>query len=159
MTYDIIWQTYQKEKQTNRLFPLQTDFYSEAKRLITAKNTNPDIENTKRTNITHIISKIKEKRTQKILLYIAYNKQIETPIPLEETNLYNKLIQILTESQNITINEMQIQKLNVLQTIPEIFLPSGNKTGPLNKSDKIQIENKSDKEFLITSMLCELYTN
>lgn len=159
LTYDIVWQVYQKEKQTNKLFPLQKDFYSEVEKLAVNKSMNNNGNNIPLVNIHHLIKKIKEKRKQKILLYVAYDKQIDHPIPTEEYNLYNKITKIFTETGTIKPDEHLNQKLNILQDIPEIFLPSGNKIGPLKKSEKIQINNKADEEFLITNMLCEVYTN
>ncbi len=158
LTFDIIWQIYQKEKQTNRLFPLQKDFYSKANKLVSNKPQNPSMESVTSVNINNIITKIKEKRQQKILLYIAYDKQIEHPIPTEEFNFYNKIIEMITKTQ-LPTNSNQTQNLNMLQDIPEIFLPSGNKIGPLKKSEKIQIDNKTDSKFLINNLLCEVDIN
>jgi hypothetical protein len=149
--YDFLWHTLQTESKNRILNPLPVDFYKEAEAL--AATTTENINNNVANNITTIISKIKEIRTHKLLLYIAYKKQIQQPIPIEEQEIYEKIILYISERQ--PIKKQDGSTLNTIQTVPEIYLPSGGKIGPLSKGEKITIKEKNDAEFLINSLICE----
>ncbi len=159
LTYEDIWNLLQKEYRSNVLFQLQKDFYEEAERLA-AELEREEVEKTvnTKTNVNRLINKIRERRIQKILLYIAYNKQIQQPLPICETNIYNKITQII-DAAKTPANTESIKEfvLNTLQDIPEIYLPSGERIGPLSKESKIKTKDKNDAEFLVNSMLCVYY--
>ncbi len=148
--YDFLWHVLQSESKNRILNPLPINFYKEAESLKTETSNNPENTN---SNITTMINKIKEIRTHKLLLYIAYKKQIQQPIPIEEQETYEKIVSYIYEHQKLQQSDKS--QLNAIQAIPEIYLPSGNKIGPLSKGEKITIKEKNDAEFLINSLICE----
>jgi DNA replication initiation complex subunit (GINS family) len=155
LTYDYIWQAYQKEKQTNQLLLIPRTFYqdtSEFLKLVKVKKDNePSIENT-----TRLINDFFEKRKQKILIYIAYNKQLPQPISSNEIEFYNKVLQIVkSERLDHSNQNSNTNTLKSIKDIPEIILPSGNKIGPLKKDQTVKTENEQDNIYLTENMICE----
>lgn len=82
---------------------------------------------------------------------------MQHPIPTPELNLYNKITTTVREAgktQERPTDEKPTT-LSALQNIPEIFLPSGNKIGPLTKQERIRVTDRKDATFLVDNMLCE----
>ncbi len=159
MSYETIWQVYYKEKQTNELQLLPDFFYSDTQ-INSIKTDLKDEENQKefsiKENINLLITKIFEKRKQKILIYSAYNKSLPQPIPNIELNFYNKL-QELKNTYILNIKQTQVNiSLKSLDYLPEIILPSGEKIGPLKKEEIIEIKSKESEDinFLINNSIC-----
>ena len=177
--YASIWKLSIQEDQTNELQPLSKDFYEKTLLLIN-QIKDPEIGRSPKSNSLKLLNKLFEKRKQKIAIYAAYNKPLPNPVPKEEQELYIKIITLL---KNITLNKNSLpseksyaqespkediikqpdypkeaKQVKALQNMPEILLPSGNKIGPANKGDIIDINNDEDIKFLISSSLCE-YTS
>ena len=154
--YDNLWQAYQKEKQTNQLLLLSKTFYEDISTLINTTNPTEDIEPSVKENAARVLNEFFEKRKQKILLYVAYNKPLPQPISANELEFYNKILQIL-KAERIDTQRPKTPK-NVLisiKEIPEILLPSGNKFGPLKKDQTVEAENEQDKIYLLENSICE----
>ncbi len=98
---------------------------------------------------------IYKKRKQKILIYLAYNKQVPQPMPVIEQNYYEKLL-VIINSEKLNLEETDNKNLLALQSIPKIILPSGNEIGPLEKDQFIFAENEEDKKFLINNNICKI---
>ncbi len=154
VSYDFLWQTLQEESKNKTLNQLPQDFYSEAEQLLKEEKDADKRENIN-NNITNMISKIKEIRINKLLLYIAYGKQIQMPIPIEEQEAYERITAYIYEYRNRNKGENEPKALSVVHNVPEIYLPSGNKIGPLSEGQKIKINEKNDAAFLINSLICE----
>lgn len=161
MVYEMLWQITQKEKQTNELQPLQKTFYDDVNQLITSfekKEITEDEANLKK-NAIRLLNELYEKRKQKILIYVAYKKQIPQPAIQKEQDFYNKLSDFF--NKNKVNSEEEAQKpnpftLRSLQTLPEIILPSGKKIGPFEKGQIIEINNnEEDANFLINNTICQ----
>lgn len=155
-SYDYIWQTYMKEKQTTQLLPLQKEFYEDVQQFIDKLNASLDPEvGTIKTNVIKILNEMFNKRKQKLLLYAAYNRPLPTPAPHIEAQLYAKASDImrcdLAEQPQLKAQH----KLEALDNLPEIVLPNGSKIGPLEKGQRIDVNNEEEAKFLIEAGACK----
>ncbi|MGD0728518.1 MAG: hypothetical protein ABR981_00370 [Candidatus Micrarchaeaceae archaeon] len=159
ITYDYLWQAYQKEKQTNQLLLIPKTFYEDIFKFVNNVQTNTNFNQTTKDNTIMLVNDFFEKRKQKILIYIAYNKQLPQPISNNELEFYNKLLQIVKEEKlDFAVQtKTNTNSLKSTKDIPEIILPSGNKIGPLAKNQIIEIENQQDKSYLLENTICEIY--
>lgn len=159
ITYDYLWQAYQKEKQTNQLLLIPKTFYEDIFKFINSVQSSTSFNQTTKDNTIMLVNDFFDKRKQKILIYIAYNKQLPQPISNNELEFYNKLLQIVKEEKlDLTTQaKAKTNSLKSMKDIPEIILPSGNKIGPLSKNQIIEIENQQDKSYLLENTICEIY--
>ncbi|MCL4383668.1 MAG: hypothetical protein M1168_01945 [Candidatus Marsarchaeota archaeon] len=158
ISYETIWQIYYKEKQTNELQLLPKTFYEDIDEFIKTfeKNQN-NIENIDiKQNISSLVTKIFEKRKQKILIYSAYNKSLPQPIPDPESNFYNKIYELKKIYVLDVPEQNQKIQLKIIAELPEIILPSGQKLGPLNKNEIIKINSSESEDinYLINNSIC-----
>jgi len=153
LNYDYVWKLYQEEKQTNVLLPIAKDFYSSIIKLI---NTSAAMESEK-ANLTKLLLDLFERRKQKIMVYVAYNKPMPGQIDEQELAFYDSLAKI-TKAEKLNISEGKHNKvlLKILKDIPQIILPSGNKIGPLTKDEVMEVETINDDiKFLLNNTICE----
>ena len=161
VSYDMLWQTYQKEKYSNELQAIPKTFYDEIKKdleSLKSKNPNDEEATTVRNNIIKITNELHERRKQKIIIYVAYNKQLPSPIPKSELDFYIKLINVTKENKADILEKNTPDggiTLRAMVEIPEVFLPSGSKIGPVQKGSVIETEDTGDAKFLIDNTLCE----
>jgi DNA replication initiation complex subunit (GINS family) len=158
ITYDYLWETYQKEKQTNQLLPISRGFYTDALVFIKNLSSADEIATSTRTNTINILNSIFEKRRQKILVYIAYGKALPQAVSDLEQDFYNKVQDMLKVNKLDSINIKTADKtpLRSLKDIPEVILPSGSKAGPFKKNQIIELGNyESDIESLLSNAICE----
>lgn len=153
--YNVLWQAFQNEKKTNELQHLPKNFYTDVIGFINNYNPNQIIGNTPniKENAIRLVTGLYDKRKQKIMLYVAYGKQISQNQIKEEMEFYNNLVS-LNKSSKINFTKNNDHSLKVLNDIPEIILPSNSKIGPLSKNQIISIRDADDKEFLITNSIC-----
>ena len=106
-------------------------------------------------NKEKLINNIKKIRTQKILLYLAYDRRLPSPIPKKEENLYIYIKDIINSSSfNIKNNKIKINN-----NTPELITPEGNKIGPFKKGQYIDIQdidNKNEVDFILKNKIGEL---
>ncbi len=145
MDYLDIIEFYKKEKNTSRLMPIDRNFYTEAENLI--KNTGNDTE---KANINNTLNFLKEKRVQKILIYLAYDKQIGNEVTPEESDLYLKIKSLLKKNKITASTKI---KINI--DVPEIITTSGTKLGPYNKNEIIELNSNEDMIFIIENKIGE----
>jgi DNA replication initiation complex subunit (GINS family) len=138
-----------EEKKTGELQPLPRNFYAN----IEADNKKPKNANTQELqNKQSTLGALKSRRMQKILVYLAYNKPLPTPLPAEEEDIYYQILKIINkEEQQVKTTTI---KINI--KIPEIITPNGSKIGPYQEGDTIQIANTSDVEFIINNKIGEI---
>ncbi len=153
VSYDYLWQAYQKEKQTNQLLLLSKTFYEDVNEFIIQGGKNkgsPLYENTQK-----LLDEFFEKRKQKILIYVAYNRPLPQPISNIELDFYNKILQT-TKTERLTAQgkETRATTLKSAKDIPEIILPSGRKFGPLKKDQEIGSIEEQDKVYLLENAIC-----
>ena len=158
MTYDYLWELNQKEKQTNQLLSISKSFYTDALTFINSLNPTDDATASTKSNAINILTGIFEKRRRKILVYVAYGKPLPQPISDMEQEFCNQVQDILKVNKldNINIKTADKVSLRSLKDIPEVILPSGNKTGPFKKDQVIELGSyESDIEYLLSNAICE----
>lgn len=158
ITYDLLWQILQREKQTNEIQMVPKTFFHDIAGLIKEleKEKTEESEQTKR-NMIKLSNDLYERRKQKILIYIAYGRQLPQPLPQVEVDFYGKVTGAFKSnifSAHLS-GESKDSLLESLYDIPEMLLPSGNKIGPLTKSQSVSVENTDDATFLINNALCK----
>jgi len=154
ISYDYLWQAYQKEKQTNQLLLLSKTFYEDVSQFAAEHNSKPG--NQTRENAIKLLADFFEKRKQKILIYVAYGRQLPQPISNTELEFYNKVLQAF-KSEKLSFGKAPNTKpiFRSTRDVPEIILPSGNKFGPVRKDEKIEINNNQDEAYLLENSICE----
>ncbi len=156
LMFDEVFYLFQEERKKGDLKQLPREFYKSTQEYINKleKTTeNRDEEDKKISNFKKIISGLKERRRQKILIYLAYNRSLPEKIPFEEEQLYIKLKNTLNENG---ANEPKFLKLKINSNMPEIITPKGNKMGPFNQNQIVEVSNDTDLEFLIKNKVGEL---
>ncbi len=156
--YELLWEMSQKERQTNELLLLPKNFYDEISVFIKElENATSDEQINMKRNAQRLLSELQERRKQKIIIYVAYKRSIPQPAIQEEEDLYSRILAAANGPNTAKTQATQANEkaLKLLQPIPEIILPSGKKVGPFLKGQVIEIEERSDKEFLISNMICQ----
>jgi DNA replication initiation complex subunit (GINS family) len=160
VTYDALWSVMQKEKQTNELQLIPKNFYTDVISLIKSldrKDLTEEEQSTKK-NTERLLYELAERRKQKILIYVAFHKQMPQPAIQEEADLYGKMVELARQS-TISGSQSSASKqqpsLKSTQSIPEILLPSGRKVGPFEKGDIVEVSSEEDVNFLISNTICE----
>ncbi len=142
----------QQEKSAGELQPLQHDFYALADRFISTLGEEQTPESNRVTdNARKILVSLKERRKQKILLYIAYSKPLPASVPEEEENIYNEIFQIL----NRTGNSPKIARLKITSDIPEVLTSGGRKIGPYKQGEIVEVSDTGDADFIIKNRIGE----
>ncbi len=159
-TYDTLWQVTQKEKQSNELQLLPKPFYNDVDQFLKSLGGHEltDNEQNIKKNTIRLLNELQERRKQKILIYVAYKKQLPQPAIQTEVDFYNKILDIANQNSIETgaQQKQHVHMLKSLQSIPEILLPSGKKLGPLEKGQLIEMSgNEEDVKFLINSTICQ----
>ena len=154
LTFDEIWQVWQKEKQSSKLQQISKTFYEDIFKYIKNTQSNSEIQKTTQENLLRITNNIYERRKQKILIYLAYNQNLPQPLPKSETQLYTRLSEVL-KNEKLESSEEESRDLLVLQDIPKVILPSGKEIGPLEKEQTIKVEDEYDENFLINNSICK----
>jgi DNA replication initiation complex subunit (GINS family) len=141
-----LYSILKEEKMTGELLPLPENFYSKADSEM-PRQTNNEEEEKAKINYERLLGQIKRKRTEKVLLYLAYNKGLPHPVPDEEKELYAKVTQMITDAGATT-------KVRILNDTPELTTPTGRKIGPYRK-DQITEATKEEYEFILKNKLGE----
>ena len=161
MIYENLWQASQKERQTNELQPLPKNFYEEVTEFMKSLEGREltDEEVSMKKNTLKLLDELYERRKQKILIYVAYKRQLPQPAIQKEVDFYNNLLEQVERNKVNTSPPAQgpshKHMLKSTQSLPEITLPSGKKLGPLEKGQLIELQGEEDIKFLITSTICQ----
>jgi DNA replication initiation complex subunit (GINS family) len=158
ITYDLLWQILQKEKQSNEIQMVPRTFFSDIAGIIRTLEKEKTEENEQvKSNMIKLSNDLYERRKQKILIYIAYGRQLPQPLPQEEVGFYGRITEAFKSNQfaSYLSSESRKSMLESLYDIPEMLLPSGNKIGPLSKAQTIVVESNDDATFLINNALCK----
>ncbi len=89
---------------------------------------------------------------QKILVYMAYGKELPGQMPDEEEAVYRQILTLLNKEATAP----KTAKIKILIKIPEIITTKGNKIGPYNEGEVIQPEDPTDIEFIINNRIGEV---
>lgn len=152
--FDIVWQTWQKEKQSSKLQVLPKSFYEDATKSVQGSQMLPEQQKAARENLQKVLASIYEKRKQKILTYVAYAQPVPSQLPQIELEFYKKVENLFDlEKLHLADNGTE-DHLFVIQPIPKIVLPSGREIGPLGKDEAVEIDVEQDRNFLISNSIC-----
>ena len=136
------------EQKSGEIIPLPKEFYIKInEKLKTYSSPNGD----EYKNLFKLYTTIRDRRTQKILVYLAYNKEPPRPLPAEDEDLYIQIKNIVNKSGG----DSKPSKLKVLSTIPQIVAPSGNKLGPYEQNEIIYVYDRTDAKFMVENKLGE----
>jgi len=154
LSTEFIFSVLQKEKATGELMSLQRDFYSQVELFIGALEKTSHVDENRRQleNATKMFASLKEKRKQKLLLYVAYNKPLPPIIPEEEENLYNEIRQILNKNDN----QVKISRVKITSDIPEVLTSKGRRIGPYKQGEIIEISDSNDADFIVKNKIGEI---
>ena len=141
--------TLKNEKKTGELLSLPKDFYHQAEQALKDSGTN---ESNEYSSISKLIASIKEKRVQKLLVYVAYDKSPPQPIPSEDEDLYIQIKKIV----NKNTSENKVIKVKITKKIPQVITPSGNSIGPFEQSEVVYLSDMADVKFIIDNKLGEM---
>lgn len=137
------------EKKTGELLPLSKDFY--IKTTDTLKMSGNE-ETSEYSSAYKLISSLKEKRMQKLLVYLAYNKNLPQPIPSEEEDLYIQIKKII----NKNVPEEKTIKVRMSKKIPQVITPSGSSIGPFEQGETVYLSDMADVKFIVDNKLGEM---
>lgn len=134
------------ERKSGEVITLPKDFYSKtAEKLRTYEKDTDEYK-----NINKIISSIKEKRKQKMLVYLAYNKDLPRPVPTEEEDLYMQIKNIINNNDDI-----KPSKVKIIKPIPQIVTPSGSRIGPYEQNEIVYVYDYTDTKFIVENKIGE----
>ncbi|MCL5239283.1 MAG: hypothetical protein M1286_02315 [Candidatus Marsarchaeota archaeon] len=152
ITTEGLFSALQQEKSAGELMPLQHDFYAQAQVFLSSlkKDQTPDgtraLDNTEK-----ILATLKNRRKQKILLYIAYNKPLPAPVPAEDEVLYNKIFAVM----NKTDGGIKVSRMRITSDVPEVLTSKGKKIGPFKQGEIIEVMDNEDADFIIKNRIGE----
>lgn len=157
MSYSVLWQTYQKERQSNELQMVPRSFYEDSKEFVESIDMKASEDaKTLKENAARILNSVFERRRQKVLMYVAYGRPLPSSTPAQDTVLYEEALKLLkSDSVAGTKTSQIVPPLRSVQQIPQIILPSGRKIGPLEKEQLIDVPDKEDTAFLINNGICK----
>lgn len=160
IAYEFLWQAVQKEKGTNELQPLPKTFYTDVAAFLKSLEGRElsDNEAAIKKNTIRMASELFERRKQKLLIYAAYHRQLPQPSVPQEADFYARVVSFAEENRLNIANLAPTKSimLKSLQTIPEIILPSGRKTGPFQKGQAVEVENdEEDIKYLVNNTICQ----
>ena len=153
ITSETIFSRVQTEKVTGELQPLQKDFYVQAVVFINTLEKEPTTEKAKQAeNTKRMIAILRERRKQKLLVYLAYDRPLPQQMPEEEEVLYNEIIKLLTKD----IPNSKLSRLKITTNIPEVITAEGRKIGPYRQGEVIEVSNSGDAEFIVKNKIGEI---
>lgn len=138
----------QEEKRTGEIKQLPKDFYKKA-----AQHMQTSFDGQYVANFKKLLTGIKERRVQKVLIYLAYNKQLPAQVPEEEERLYRSIKTLLVEKQESMDG---IKKIKILTDLPEVLTTRGSKVGPYKQNQVVELTDDTDVDFLVNNKLGEI---
>lgn len=136
-----LFDVLKQEKARGELMPLPKDFYRRFSQNERASQ-----------NISKTLFSLKEKRTQKLLVYMAYGKQLPQPLPAEEEEAYNRIKQILKKENA----DKTSTKIKINTDLPEILTPNNSKLGPFKQNEIVELREPQDIKFIIENKIGEI---
>ncbi|MGC8676541.1 MAG: hypothetical protein ACP5T3_03465 [Candidatus Micrarchaeia archaeon] len=146
---EILFSKLKAEKVTGELLQLDADFYTEAEKYI-ALLDNTEKSSKEAENVRKMLSQLKERRKQKILVYLAFDKPLPRPVPVEEESLYNEILTILSNGFDV-----KTIRLKIIADLPEVITPGGKKIGPFKNGEVVEVGDTKDADFIINNKIGE----
>ena len=154
ITSDLLFSRLNEEREKGALTSLPKEFYSEARAFVDSMNDDASGANQKQTaNARRMLHELKEKRKQKILIYLAYDKPLPQPMPDEEEALYNEIRRILNRTGEASEKTARIK---ILSDVPEILTSEGRKIGPYQQGAVVEMPRGADADFVLKNKIGEL---
>lgn len=150
ISVDSLYTMVQAERKTGEVIPLPKEFYRSAELRLQIIEKSQDMAHV--NNFKKLLASIKERRIQKLLIYLAYNKLLPMQVPEEEEELYRKVKLLLESKQDGTA---RIKRVRVTTEMPELMMPNGAKSGPYKQNQVLEITNDYETEFLLNNKLGE----
>ncbi len=148
ITVNSVMSVLKSERKTGELHPLPSNFY----KLLEEKANSYEEGSDERKNLSKLHNLVKDIRIQKLLIYIAYGKDIPKPTPAEEEDLYMQIKKII----NRNTGEVRASRIRVTKSIPQIVTPTGAKLGPYEQNQVVYLQEISDVKFMIDNKLGEI---
>ncbi|MCL5428026.1 MAG: hypothetical protein M1321_02485 [Candidatus Marsarchaeota archaeon] len=143
---EMVYARLSEERKTGELLQLPYNFYSEA--AAAAASLPPE----EKDNNDKLLNTLKAKRIQKLLIYLAYDRQPPQGLPREEMELYKKVKTLLDGSAGADKNS----KVRVLADVPELATPSGSVIGgPYKANEIIELDDENQVEFILKNKIGE----
>ena len=142
----------QEEKKTGELLQLQSDYYVKLDKYAETKKDNLFENGKDKENIIKILSFLKKRRIQKILVYLAYEKPLPSQIPIEEEDLYNQIKKILNKEHVSN----SVTKIRINVQVPEIITKEGTKLGPYKQNEIVELNKEEDIKFILSNKIGEI---
>ncbi len=157
ISINLLFNILSEENKTGEVLDLANDFYPSAYSELSKLEENTDAAQQAK-NFKKLLDTIKTKRFQKILLYVAYNKQIEVHVPKEEQTLYKEALTLIGKhSQQINSNEqIQKTKMKITSDLPELLVPNKGKIGPFKQDQVVELADIKEVEFLSNNKLATI---
>ena len=154
ITAEFLFSQLKAERSTGELTPLPENFYLQAKEeLDKMKSQGKNESDLKQAeNAASMFASLKERRKQKLLIYLAYGKQLPQPAPREEALLYAQLSEVLKGERNST----KVARLKILADVPEVITTEGKKIGPFKKGEVVEATHNGDVEFMLKNSIAAL---
>src|SRR5437660_698882 len=149
---DSLFSMLQAEQKTGEILPLPKTFYKSIQKQLDSFPESSDKEGQHNKNFRKLLTNIKEKRLQKLLIYLAYNKQLPSQIPDEEEEIYLKIKKTLEKGIEHT---QRLKKIKIATEMPELVMPNGNKIGPYKHNQVVELEDANEADFLLNNKLGE----
>ena len=148
ITVNSVTGVLKSERKTGELYPLPTNFYAVVEEKIKSYMDGSD----ERKSLTKLCGLVRDIRAQKLLIYLAYGKEIPKPIPSEEEDLYMQIKKILNKNSG----EAKTSRVRVTKSIPQIVTPTGSRIGPYEQNQIVYLKEISDVKFMIDNKLGEI---
>ncbi len=156
LSVDILFSKLAEERKTGELLPLAKDFYKKTEEYIEKESSGENSETKAKQieNFKKLLSEIREKRIQKILIYLAYSKKLPSSVPEEEELLYSEIKKQISNISNPQGSKNL--KVRIVADIPEVVIQTGGKIGPFSKNQIVEVSDKNELDFLLNNKLCEI---
>ncbi len=142
---DSLFRLLNEEKKSGELHTLPRDFYSSIEKEL----QNNAFTQTEQQNTRTTLDALKQKRRQKLLIYLAYDKTLPTPVPEEENRVYKEVLALLGAGTPT----LKTAKIKIAIKIPEVITTTGNTIGPYQEGEIITVNDPSDAEFIINNKI------
>lgn len=150
VSVDSLYNMVQAERKTGEVIQLPKDFYRIAEIKLQAIEKSQDMQHV--NNFKKLLASIKERRIQKLLIYLAYNKLLPIQVPEEEEELYRKVKLLLENKQDAMA---RIRRVRITTEMPELMMPNGSKSGPYKQNQVLELTGDYEIEFLLNNKLGE----
>ncbi|MDD5023459.1 MAG: hypothetical protein PHU63_04785 [Candidatus ainarchaeum sp.] len=162
LTYSSLREIQKKELENGSLASLDENFYSEAFLLLKSKKEESKEGSTvavrEYENLKRIISTIRSKREEKILLMALRSEKSSSGLITQEKEIFDQVHDIINEYRGRAFSESDIkpavQKIKMLKDLEQYKGADSNLYGPFKKGEILSIP-KAEIEWLLKENIAE----